>query len=340
MPANKYALLRYRIIDRAIRSKGKPFPSKDDLREACEEALYGSAGERVSASTIDKDLWAMRNEGGLGYYAPIRFSKEQGGYYYEDADYTIAEIPLNDDDLTAIRAAAQTLYQFREIPLFKQFDAAIEKIMDRMTISQADKASRASEVIQFERIGSYQGSEFLQPLFEACSEGRTVHLRYQKFGLDTLADYTIAPHILKEYRSRWYVIGTELKSGTLRTFGLDRVKGVEVDETKPSVKPNFDSAQFFKHAVGITVSGEKPEKVRLEFTERLAPYVISQPIHGTQHVVLDSEGSVVVEIEVQVSVELVSLVLGYGADVKVLSPNHLREQVKQALTDCLGEYTS
>ena len=42
MPANKYALLRYRIIDRCLTNPGKPFPTKEDLRQACEDALYGS----------------------------------------------------------------------------------------------------------------------------------------------------------------------------------------------------------------------------------------------------------------------------------------------------------
>ena len=40
MPANKYALLRYRIIDRCLTNPGKPFPTKEDLRQACEDALY------------------------------------------------------------------------------------------------------------------------------------------------------------------------------------------------------------------------------------------------------------------------------------------------------------
>ena len=62
MPANKYALLRYRIIDRCLTNRMRPYPTKEDLRRACEEGLYGSEGERISISTIEKDLWAMRNE--------------------------------------------------------------------------------------------------------------------------------------------------------------------------------------------------------------------------------------------------------------------------------------
>ena len=56
MPANKYALMRYRIIDRCITNPGRPFPSREALREACEEQLYGLGAGAISLSTIDKDI--------------------------------------------------------------------------------------------------------------------------------------------------------------------------------------------------------------------------------------------------------------------------------------------
>ena len=43
MPHIKNALIRYRIIDRMLRNKYKTYPSTADLREACEEALYGES---------------------------------------------------------------------------------------------------------------------------------------------------------------------------------------------------------------------------------------------------------------------------------------------------------
>ena len=69
MPHIKNALIRYRIIDKCIRNKYNPFPSKRDLREACEESLFGSVdGEHICDSTIEKDLFSMRME----HDAPIK----------------------------------------------------------------------------------------------------------------------------------------------------------------------------------------------------------------------------------------------------------------------------
>src|SRR3989338_5689824 len=63
MPHIKNALIRFRIIDRCIRNQYKPYPSKLEIREACEDALYGTSdGENICDSTIEKDLFAMRME--------------------------------------------------------------------------------------------------------------------------------------------------------------------------------------------------------------------------------------------------------------------------------------
>jgi len=99
MPHIKNALIRYRIIDRMLRNKYKPYPSKQQLREACEEELFGSQGANICDSTIEKDMFAMKME----HDAPIKFSKRNGGYYYEDPDFSINDIPLSEDELSSIR---------------------------------------------------------------------------------------------------------------------------------------------------------------------------------------------------------------------------------------------
>ena len=86
MPHIKNALIRFRIIDKMIRNKYKSYPSKQELREACEESLYGSIdGVHICNSTIEKDLFNMKME----HDAPIKYSKKNRGYYYEDSSYSI-----------------------------------------------------------------------------------------------------------------------------------------------------------------------------------------------------------------------------------------------------------
>lgn len=339
MPANKYALLRYRIIDRRIRNQQRPYPSKEDLRYTCEEALYGSDGEHISMSTIDKDIWAMRNEGELGYYAPIKFSKENGGYFYEDPDYTITELPLNDDDLDALQTAAQTLFQFKDIPLFREFDAAIDKILDRMRISSYDDNQSEHDVLEFERGVSDRGSAFLGDFFKAAKNDLSIKFSYRKFGADEDQVVTMDPYLLKEYGGRWYVIGFEHSKQNWRTYSLDRVTQCYPMERLFKRSSDFDTQSFFKHAMGITVTQDDPVEVRLRFSPQLTPYIMSRPIHASQKVVKEhDDGAVEISIRVLKTIELLTLILGYGEDVVVVSPNELIADIKSSLTSCLKKY--
>ena len=71
MPANKYALLRYRIIDRCLTNPGKPFPTKEELRQACGDALYGSDGEHISISTVEKTSGPCATKQTLDFTRPL-----------------------------------------------------------------------------------------------------------------------------------------------------------------------------------------------------------------------------------------------------------------------------
>jgi hypothetical protein len=143
-----------------IRNPYNPFPSKSDLREACEESLFGSSyGEHICDSTIEKDLFAMR----MDHDAPIKYSKRNEGYYYENPDFSINDSPLSEDELSAIRFAVQTLQQFQEVPYFKEFGNAIDKIANRVSIVSPDDED-VSKYVGFETILSAGGTHYLPDL--------------------------------------------------------------------------------------------------------------------------------------------------------------------------------
>src|SRR5687768_1792898 len=216
MPANKYALLRYRVIDRCLRNKGRLYPTREDLRQACEEALFGAGGDAISLSTIDKDIWAMKNEGELGYYAPIVHSRQHGGYYYEDENYSISELSLGDEDLQAIRFATATLDQFRDIPIFRQYESAIEKIINRVNISPNPDDASLEKFIQFEKSTVSRGNEYLGPILESIQSRKGIRISYRKFTDDSIREYELDPYLLKEYHNRWYLVAMEKKSKSVR----------------------------------------------------------------------------------------------------------------------------
>lgn len=319
MPANKYALLRYRIIDDCLTNKGRKFPTKEDLKYACEQALYGSSDERISISTIEKDMWAMKNEGELGYYAPIAYSKLEKGYFYEDENYTIKEISLSEEDKEAIRFAATTLFQFKDLAIFDQFGSAIQKIMDRLSISPEIQDDAIDRFVQFENTPMAKGTDLLPILLQAIKETRELRFRYISFLDESESERVLHPYLLKEYRNRWYVIGKDADAGKVKTFGLDRISDLSIRENYFTVDKSFDPETLFKYSFGITAGG-KPEKIVLKFAPQEGRYVKAQPLHPTQKIINESADGLTVELKVIPSYELKATIRSFGTRVKVIEP--------------------
>ncbi len=340
MPANKYALLRYRIIDRKISSKFRPFPGKEDLRKACEDELYGSDGDHVSESTIEKDIYAMRNEHNLGYFAPIAYHKTEKGYYYEDPEYTIEQMPLNADDLEAIQLAANTLSQYRSLDMFQSSEAAIDKILDRFNLNPRNEEQSVQTFVQFETVPSYKGGRHLPLILGAIKARKAIRFSYEKYSGGKKRDYSLHPYLLKEYRNRWYVIGLNPDKQAVVVFGLDRVVGeVAVTDFDYTAEQGFSAENYFEHSIGITAVNSSPERIHLRFAPLTGKYIESQPLHTSQKIIRNDEVALEIELFLCNTKELLMAILSYGTDVEVKAPDSLRQQVSQNMRNALKLYS-
>ncbi|MGF1584327.1 MAG: hypothetical protein ACFCUM_03325 [Bacteroidales bacterium] len=77
--------------------------------------------------TIDGDIHAMRYDRALGYLAPIRVDRSSSRYYYDDPNYSIDNIPLNEEELGSLLFASRLLDQFRDVAIFRTFTGSVSK---------------------------------------------------------------------------------------------------------------------------------------------------------------------------------------------------------------------
>ena len=326
MPHIKHALIRYRIIDRCIRNPYRPYPSKDVLREACEEELFGSvSGGHICNSTIEKDMFAMRME----HDAPIRYSKKFNGYYYEDPSFTLNDIPLTEEDLASIQFAAYTLMQFKDVDMFKQFGNAIDKIVDRVELSKKQPNEELDQFIQFETAVSSGGNELLPQLVQAVRNKYVVYFSYAGFKGTITKPRKVVPVLVKEYRNRWYLIAYDLIKQDIITYALDRIQELNVSEEIGNVPSDFKVEDYFRYVTGITVNNKsRPEVVRLKVQPVASRYLISQPFHHSQQVIEKNEDFVVFQLHILIAEEFIRDLLSYGPEIQVLAPDSLRETIK------------
>jgi predicted DNA-binding transcriptional regulator YafY len=336
MPFIKNTLFRHRIIDKCIRNPYKPYPSKEDLRAACEAELFNSEdGNNICDSTIEKDLFAMRQE----YDAPIKYSRLHRGYYYEDPEFTINDVPLNEADLDAVRFAANTLLQFRDVEMFREFGNAIDKIVDRVVLtSDAKQPKDLDEFVQFETAASVGGGEHLPHLLKAIQNSVAVYFDYENFNTKTVKPRKVSPLLLKEYRNRWYLISHDLIKDRITTYALERMSKVELSDEQV-VKPySFNPHDFFRYSMGITTSENPPEKIQFFAKNIAAKYLQAQAIHHSQRIIEEREEGVLFEVEMYRSEEFIREILSYAGEVTILSPTSLVDEIKKRVQGMINNY--
>ncbi|MGB0885188.1 MAG: helix-turn-helix transcriptional regulator [Chitinophagales bacterium] len=334
MPANKEAFIRYRIIDKLLRNKRKTYPSMDDFIEEMEEKL----GKTFSESTVQKDIKAMKQDNLLGYMAPIKWSKREGGYYYSDENFTITEIPLSEDDIDSLEFAATVLQQFKGVKMFSDFEATVDKIFNAINVNSMLSEDEIEETIQFEKVPYFKGSNHIGKLLEYIKARNCISISYKKFDSEETKTHKIHPYLLKEYRNRWYLIGMNNKNGYINTFGLDRIAYIDICNEQFKFHKDFSSKTYFDHAFGITTFEGEAQELKLAFNKRQKEYIKTQPLHETQEIISETDDELIIKIKVGLTIELKMHLLSFGENVKVLAPKELQKQIKEKLQETLKQY--
>ena len=329
---NRHAFIRYRVINSYIKNHGSA--TLEELKEACERALDISP---LGRRTIEGDIYDMRYDEQLNFNAPIIYDRREMAYRYEDEDYSIDGVPLDMEELHAIKFAANILEQYKHISYLEQFQGAVQKIVDTINVHRMQEDYEL-DFIDLEKSSLVRGAEYLEPLIEYIREKIVIRLTYKKFVSDEPAKYEVHPHLLKEYRNRWYLIAYYDSEREFRIFGLERIQHIDRLGNKVYLKKAIDFESFFRHSIGITILDEEPSEIVVAFSEEQSKYVATKPIHDSQAIIGEVDGRVHFQFTIVPTFEFTSMLLGWGSEVEVISPAWYRDKIITLLKDTASQY--
>lgn len=300
-------MLRLRVIDELINNSLAP-PSKAKLRDACEEAVYGSIdGDRVSVSTLEKDIKTLKDQ----FNAPIK--RHQGGYAYSQT-YSFDSVPFTDNEKEALKVALGTLNKYSGIGIFKGFAEAIERLKIKVDLNQS---SDDLKHILFEELPDESGIQHMEILDEAIRNRQVLHIHYYSSRSKKEKHYTVHPYCLKQYNRRWYAICKEPSKKRMVTFEFGRIKNIELTESNYTIE-GFNVEDYFKHSPGISVS-DKVYTIKIEILDNiLIPFLNRFKLHPLQNINHNQ-----VEFRSYLGPELIHNIRGHGTSLKVLEPTEL-----------------
>jgi predicted DNA-binding transcriptional regulator YafY len=336
MPVNKNALFRYSIIDSCLQRTQRKWFFDDLLQEinmAYEEA-YGT-GRCISRRSLYGDIANMKEGGTSGYEAPIDFTLEKG-YFYRKRGYSIFDSPIKISDLPVLQQVLSNLRQLLGLGLTEELNELVQRLEYRLSRSSP---TIAPNIIQFEAVPTYTGLPWLEPLYQAIRHQVAVELHYQPFHALNPQISVVHPHLLKQFNQRWFLLG--IKDGQLKhsTFALDRIQKISSVDATDYLPITIDPEAYFERIIGSSVpEGREIEDIQLWFSATRWPYIRTKPLHKSQTILKASSSGTVVCLNLIPTRELITLLLSFGSDVRVLKPLSMQQEIQACLKESLAAY--
>ena len=341
MPSNHHAFIRYRTIDRCLRSSHRDF-FLNDLIQECTTAIRDydaqlKGTERstmtVSRRTVLYDLKFMKDPI-LGFGAPIESDKTDG-YYYDDPNFQIFQSKANRSDIERLGDALLMLKQLSGEDQFSELESLVMRLEETYDIKR--KQSDRSPV-QFETSSNIEGQQWVSELSLHIKNEACMSIDYQPFGRD-VTTRVISPYLIKEYNNRWFLIGWDHRYNGITNLGLDRVKSITISLQEYNV-PSGEIDDFGKDIIGISYpKGVTKEKIVLRAHNSRVNYLETKPLHISQVKTQSETDSALFELELIPNYEFYSKIMMSADDLEIVSPKHVREEVMEKIDKASSMYS-
>lgn len=333
MATNKYALIRYKVLDNCFRNTGKRY-FIDDLIAECEKVLIEIDAESngISRRQIFDDITFMESKEGWSVELNRLRDGKKVYYRYNDTSFSINNMPLNEMEINQLRSAVDILSQFKGMPQFGWINELVPKLKQGIALEY-----ESTTIMEFDSNEYLKGIEHLGVLYNAIFYKKVLSVYYQPFENDEPFEIIIHPYFLKQYNNRWFLFGYNPENEKYDwNLAIDRIVSVQEKKGKYQKNNKINWLEYFEDIIGVTKPAEAPiETVVLHFYGRTGKYMESKPLHGSQKSKWIDEQTLEVNLQLIVNYELERLILSYADTVKVIAPSSLSQLIRSRLKNAL-----
>lgn len=350
MPVNKNALTRYALLDKLLSNRRKAY-SIQDMTDYLEEELPKYGQSPVTKRQVEKDLNYLEFDSPFDVEFE-RFkvdapNKSGDGVYkkpcirYLDPSFSIFKKELSDEERSLLSSVLSTLGSFKGIPNFEWLEAMAHKfnLDDQQTILSMSK-------------NISENSTMLAELYSAINAKAAITLSYHKFSDSEIRVVDVSPYMLKEYNRRWYLLCSPFDSNQILTFALDRIDKIEYAQGlayKPSPE---DFLERYEDIIGVTYYEDNAlERITFWVAASSKDYMTTKPIHDSMRKIKGKEteqlarkypnlpaGGEFFSIDCKENYELIRELTSFGANLIVLSPQHIVQKVVKVAKEMVDLY--
>lgn len=214
--------------------------------------------------------------------------------------------------------------------LCSEFDA--KKLQRQVYVQDRVKADNESIYYSVDSIQS------------AMSENKMIQFQYFQWNVSKEKElrhngsfYEVSPWMLSFNDGNYYLIAFDEKSEKIKHYRVDKMLNITMLNKGREGKEKFDkenAATYSKKNFGMY--GGEEEKVRIQFPNHLVGVFIDR--FGKDIMIIPKgNGYSTVSVSVAVSQQFFGWIFGLGNEVKIVSPQHIVDQMRQSLNDALED---
>lgn len=147
----------------------------------------------------------------------------------------------------------------------------------------------------------------------------------------------VTPISLTKAGRNIYMIGLENDNpNKFRIYLFEKIFEIKFTDRKSDVKDIPNISGIFRTSWGMFSGGDEYE-VKLKFTKKMGEHIKNRFYIETQNITEESD-CFILTMKVKLSYEFMSWVMGWGADVEILSPELLKEMVLKKAKEIVKKY--
>jgi predicted DNA-binding transcriptional regulator YafY len=185
----------------------------------------------------------------------------------------------------------------------------------------------------------------LNKITQAWLSHNRVKITYQLFSDETPREHIIEPYFIEPLMIGHsnYLIANECQKKATCVIKIDCIIGeVSIQEDTYTIPADFNAIDYLNSKWGTSIdsagTSEDIETVKLHFSQRMSRVVTPTVWHPSQHLEPQDDGSVIMTVQTNISVDFFSWILGWGPDVVVLEPEPLRKRIVQRIKEMGSNY--
>ncbi len=270
-----------------------------------------------------------------GYGIRIELSQLGNRHYYriKRPEIAISVASISEIELNILQMCRDFTAQLLGKQLFEEATLALLKSQSLVTGKKGDSSAKHFATIRTGTIDYTPHHDTICTLIEAMKQRKICQVNYQAITETKAKTFSIMPLKLFSHKDTIYLHARlTSRPGKMPEasdydplLAVQRIKKIQLTEKQYEQPDKYDFEKIFNKHFGIIK--DRAFKVEVEFTGWAAQYISERMWSPDQKIKQKKQGRITLEFAASSEPEVVSWVLSFGKEAKLISPDSLIKEV-------------